>query len=516
MTYGCVKMLKNRVEYISDISQFIRNSKSALNDVLDILGWQKQEINVNENDRLLTCPFYSSHRILEKNIDKHISKCSLQKNGYNDNDVFLPPAAEPGPNVIVIDEDMQEKVLRKTDISSVSGKCLERKPIPQTSDRLFSDFTVGERCMMYDYVVKNTTCHGEAIQSGSNLSFNKTNEETKPKTLEELLAAERDAKRRRIRYKSKKVHTNRKTQTEILREVIQSQMEGYEEWLNQQDSNCIKTLLKTEDSFSTGELEKTEKDEADSNRKCTVKEIVRNWDDWNYYYKGNPHKCYLKILEEERDDKLRGNSSRQSKRRDDSYDDIRDRSRYSWSSDSYRKEPYTVSRKTERSTRITSESYDYSQRYRNDENEEKHFRCEKYRETDYSHSSQKSHSSYKYHEKRKRDSSEHSSRYQYSSTRDTFHDEELRKERDYYYQRSCESSECSGKCRKYNKDNFDDDDEYKKEQSSKHHKSKHKHNKKHKKKRKKSKRHNSDKQKYEKKVESNFDEKSPCSSTNIE
>lgn len=41
-------MLQNRLDYISDVSEYIRNSKSVLNDVLNILGWQKEEFNNNE------------------------------------------------------------------------------------------------------------------------------------------------------------------------------------------------------------------------------------------------------------------------------------------------------------------------------------------------------------------------------------------------------------------------------------------------------------------------------------
>lgn len=54
---------------------------------------------------------------------------------------------------------------------------------------------------------------------------------------EELLAHERDVKRRRMKYKS--VHTNRKSHTEVLREVIKGQMELYEEWLQKGDEGDV-------------------------------------------------------------------------------------------------------------------------------------------------------------------------------------------------------------------------------------------------------------------------------------
>lgn len=48
-------------------------------------------------------------------------------------------------------------------------------------------------------------------------------------TTSDLRKLERDAKRRRAKYKS--VHTNRKSYMEVIGEVISGQMELYEQWL---------------------------------------------------------------------------------------------------------------------------------------------------------------------------------------------------------------------------------------------------------------------------------------------
>lgn len=47
----------------------------------------------------------------------------------------------------------------------------------------------------------------------------------------EKLSLERDAKRRRVKYKS--VHTSKKSNTEVIREVINNQMEMYAQWIQQ-------------------------------------------------------------------------------------------------------------------------------------------------------------------------------------------------------------------------------------------------------------------------------------------
>lgn len=53
--------------------------------------------------------------------------------------------------------------------------------------------------------------------------------EKKELTERERLLLERDAKRRRAKYKS--VHTSKKSQTEIMRELINNQMTLYVDWL---------------------------------------------------------------------------------------------------------------------------------------------------------------------------------------------------------------------------------------------------------------------------------------------
>lgn len=54
-----------------------------------------------------------------------------------------------------------------------------------------------------------------------------------PLTYEEQLALERNAKRRRIKYKS--IHTSKKNYVEVMREVIDGQMELYKEWVEEKD-----------------------------------------------------------------------------------------------------------------------------------------------------------------------------------------------------------------------------------------------------------------------------------------
>lgn len=70
-----------------------------------------------------------------------------------------------------------------------------------------------------------------AVELEQSCDFSTIPRENTNKTLtyEEELALERDAKRRRVKHKS--VHTSKKNYTEVIREVIDGQMDMYKEWL---------------------------------------------------------------------------------------------------------------------------------------------------------------------------------------------------------------------------------------------------------------------------------------------
>ncbi|KAJ9589041.1 hypothetical protein L9F63_017685 [Diploptera punctata] len=170
-------------------------------------------------------PLNNEHYVPKDKLERHIASCSWRMEGYHDDAVPLPESSCTDGSSIVIDKELQTAIIKEELAKDTSLKTgipamgLDNRPIPKTADRLISDFTVDERRILYDY----------------------KEEKERPKTYLERLAAERDAKRRKV---GKKVHTNRKSQIEvcisysnlgtILREVIQNQMELYEEHLKLQ------------------------------------------------------------------------------------------------------------------------------------------------------------------------------------------------------------------------------------------------------------------------------------------
>ncbi|XP_076285382.1 uncharacterized protein LOC143211508 isoform X2 [Lasioglossum baleicum] len=120
--------------------------------------------------------------------------------------------------------------------------------IPRTSDRIFTDFTRDERKALYEYVVSRTI----KVDAGHDFTNTDTSvyqdKDNKELSFLELLVQERNLKRRRAKHRG--VHTNKKSHMEILREIIDQQMEIYTDHVAQQhrinsDTKAV-DIVKTE------------------------------------------------------------------------------------------------------------------------------------------------------------------------------------------------------------------------------------------------------------------------------
>lgn len=74
----------------------------------------------------------------------------------------------------------------------------------------------------------------------------------------ELRILARNLKRRRVKYKS--VHTSKKSQTEVLRQVINNQMELYCEWLNHTPAHHERLDYDSGTSHTKSNLDQTDDD----------------------------------------------------------------------------------------------------------------------------------------------------------------------------------------------------------------------------------------------------------------
>ncbi|XP_033219689.1 U11/U12 small nuclear ribonucleoprotein 48 kDa protein-like isoform X2 [Belonocnema kinseyi] len=225
---------ENRKQQLDELESFIQTTDTELENILSNLGWNLENLDTNAENEVV-CPFNPGHRLPEKSLEQHLINCQWRAEGYDKFDVALSESTLPSvaPSTIKMDEDLQTEILlaaKKKEPNMISG--IGERLIPRTSDRIFIDFTGDERKAIYDYVVANT----QKVDIGhdiADLNQTKSKESQKSISYLELLAQERNLKRRRAKHRG--VHTNKKSHVEVMREVIEQQMEMFKEYLVEQN-----------------------------------------------------------------------------------------------------------------------------------------------------------------------------------------------------------------------------------------------------------------------------------------
>ncbi|KAL1506455.1 hypothetical protein ABEB36_005819 [Hypothenemus hampei] len=236
--------LEIRKKQLASLKQYIKSSEDNLNAILHSLGWNANKTLQNDVPKI-TCKLNKNHVIIQKKSQEHQEKCLVKSEGYDLNDQFLSdPSSNKSEASIKLSTPKKIEIFSATRLNKVefkpawNGRELEH----YTSDRLISAFSSDERLALYDYVVKHTT--GPTKPKEFTLELPGSSSDTKEYSEKEKLLLERNLKRRRTKYKS--VHTSKKSDIEVLREVIDGQMSLYTEWIKrkQEEEKQEKERLK--------------------------------------------------------------------------------------------------------------------------------------------------------------------------------------------------------------------------------------------------------------------------------
>uniref|UniRef100_A0A1Y1LC03 CHHC U11-48K-type domain-containing protein n=2 Tax=Photinus pyralis TaxID=7054 RepID=A0A1Y1LC03_PHOPY len=210
-----------RLKQLESLEHYINSSRGKVTSVLNRLKWNVQDL-VKDN-QLIKCSVDPHHRVHINSSDEHIHKCSLRKEGYTLDEDFLSEPVHNPKSSIFIDDHMKIDVLSNAHRASSNFKSgwNGQDPDPKTSNRLMCTFSSDERLVLYDYAIANT----EGPPKPPEFKTYEPPKQTQNLTHEQLLALERDIKRRRAKYKG--VFTDHKNYTEVLREIITGQMDLY-------------------------------------------------------------------------------------------------------------------------------------------------------------------------------------------------------------------------------------------------------------------------------------------------
>ncbi|XP_047368184.1 U11/U12 small nuclear ribonucleoprotein 48 kDa protein-like isoform X1 [Vespa velutina] len=244
--------LDERKKQLVELNDFNKNINQEITNITSTLGWTVESIS-QDNKNFLTCPYDPSHRITEECLDAHLSACQWKAEGYGKFNIPFPESAlsPNAPSSLQLDEELQDEILRHAKEQNPEMKTgLGQRLIPHTSDRLTSDFTSDERKALYEYVIAHTVKPDIGHDIADINKPKPQDKDNKEMSLLEMLVQERNLKRRRAKHRG--VHTNKKSHIEILREVINQQMEIYTEYISEQkDPTATRTTYNSEQDLNT-------------------------------------------------------------------------------------------------------------------------------------------------------------------------------------------------------------------------------------------------------------------------
>ncbi|XP_071450820.1 U11/U12 small nuclear ribonucleoprotein 48 kDa protein-like [Hetaerina americana] len=257
--------LEKRKAQLKILNRYISDARGIVFDVTKQLQWDVKSLD--QKQEMVCCPFDDGHVVPKSSLQRHVECCKLSKQCYHPEDIPFPPVPVDlnASSVLKVDKDLQVSILRQAKEKNPAmligfPGAVDDRDVAMTSDRFMSSLTSDERSAIHSYVISKTVSPNEGkdislLEQDLEKNFKNKKEETRDKTPLERLIEERDAKRRK---EGKKVHINRKSHTEIIREVIENQMEVYVEWLK--DEKIIKreeaepAQLVESDNHSEGEI----------------------------------------------------------------------------------------------------------------------------------------------------------------------------------------------------------------------------------------------------------------------
>ncbi|KYN36458.1 U11/U12 small nuclear ribonucleoprotein 48 kDa protein [Trachymyrmex septentrionalis] len=201
-------MLKNingsREQQLEKLKNFTDTINEEIANIVGTLGWNMESVT-DVDKEYFTCPYDPSHRLTEASLNDHLVSCQWKAEGYGKLDVPLsePTLPEDSPFCIKFDEQLQEQVLRNAK---------EQNSTIQT-----------ETFIVLSLMIVLLQSEEPQEKEDKELSFL------------ELLIQERNLKRRRVKHKG--VHTNKRSYIEILREVINQQMEIFVDYVSEQSNS---------------------------------------------------------------------------------------------------------------------------------------------------------------------------------------------------------------------------------------------------------------------------------------
>ena len=197
-----------------------KEGSAWVTDILNKMSWSEESIK--QGSKLQPCDINSHHFIPSSSVEKHKHKCLYRSKGYTDSELTEEESShffyEKATDVI------QLNISRETQSHILM---VQEEDLPLTTKRSLVELSPQQRLKMYDYCVSVATSQhpSDRVSNEFCIFSDQGRSSQQPPSKLELLAMERELKRRRQSYKNKSVHQGNKSYKEVIRELLQNQME---------------------------------------------------------------------------------------------------------------------------------------------------------------------------------------------------------------------------------------------------------------------------------------------------
>ncbi|CAG8511792.1 15173_t:CDS:2 [Racocetra persica] len=212
--------LQERQELIQTYENQLKEYYKKFEKLLSELSWDIESLRIREQESKssITCPFNSAHKVPTKSYEKHYKKCELKYHGITD-------CGKRKRLPILKSKDDVKKSLENVKDGSINigvGQSL----------------TVSQRLEAYEREVAMSNQIREENQRRRRDEYQnfdevwkavqkKKGENQGQKSRTELLAEQRDYKRRRKSYRAKNIKITQRTPTQVHRDLIAAYMEDF-------------------------------------------------------------------------------------------------------------------------------------------------------------------------------------------------------------------------------------------------------------------------------------------------
>ncbi|RHZ54164.1 hypothetical protein Glove_429g36 [Diversispora epigaea] len=219
-----------RQELIESYQNQLNEYDKKLKELLAELSWDIESLGIlhQEFNSFITCSFNAAHKVPIKSYEQHHTRCELKHHGIiseGGRRKQVPSSTffyRKSPAVLSLDKEELQKTAAYGSANNNVGQSLtvsQRLEEYEKEMAMFNSIRAENKQQKRDEY-QNFDAIWEAVQK-------KKGENSGQKSRAELLAEERDYKRRRKSYRAKNIRITQRTPTQIHRDLIAAYMEDF-------------------------------------------------------------------------------------------------------------------------------------------------------------------------------------------------------------------------------------------------------------------------------------------------